>query len=593
MYPISRYSLIFCSLVLIVTAFKFYPRWEYTGSESTLSWDASGYYMYLPAIFIYQDIKKCNFKDSIIHKYQPTPDFQQAYLHEESGNYVMKYASGLALVSLPFFAIGHIWASASDVYPADGFSYPYQASIGIGLFLLSLIGIFYLRKLLLLYYQDKTVAIVLMAYVIGTNFINYAVVDQAMTHSTLFTIYTLLLWHSIRFHQKLQWKNAVFIGMLTGLATLIRPTEMISILLPLFWGVASWATLKERLAIVLNHYHMFLVAAFLFCSLLFIQPLYWKYATGDWLVYSYGDQGFNWLRPHVYNYILSYCCGWLRYTPMMLIPLIGLWVFYKNKINTVPVIGFILISFYIVTAWEIWDYGRTSGRAMIQYYPILAFPFAALIEAADQKKWYQYILYPVLVFFVYLNIWWVYHAHAGQVQSVGLSKEYYWAKIGRWTAVEEDKKLLDNKYVFRNIPPNPNVIYKNDFENDTSTQIVERDGNKQIRLNLENQFSPIFTIDQQKQFKKWIRVKATFSFANKEWDLWRQTQFIVKFYNGEQEVQANMIRIYRFIEDGESKEIYLDAKTPKSFSKISVFFWHAGSDKELWIDDLKVFTFDD
>jgi hypothetical protein len=593
MHPISRYSLIFCSLVLIVTAFKFYPRWEKTGSESTLSWDASGYYMYLPALFIYKDIRKCNFKDSILQKYRPTPDFQQAYLHEISGNYVMKYSSGLALVSIPFFAVGHLWALSSDNYPADGFSYPYKVSIGIGLFLFSLIGIFYLRKVLLRYYKDKTVAILLLLLVIGTNYINYAAVDQAMTHSTLFTIYVLLIWNSIRFYETLQWKNALAIGILTGLATLIRPTEMIAILLPLFWGISSWTTFKERMTLVLNHYHKYLVAAFLFCCVLFIQPLYWKYATGEWLVYSYGEQGFSWLRPHVYDYILSYCCGWLRYTPMMLMPIFGLWVFYKNKVNTIPVIGFILISFYLVTAWDIWDYGGTAGRAMIQYYPVLAFLFAALIEAADQKKWYQYILYPVLVFFTYLNVWWVYHAHRGQVQALELSSAYYWAKVGRWTANEEDKKLLDNKYVFRNIPKNPVLIYKNDFENDTSVQIVERDGNRQIRMNLETQYSPAFAIEHQNQFKEWIRVKAKFSCTYKEWDLWRQTQFIVKFYSGEQEIQSNMIRIYRFISDGESKEIYLDTKTPKSFTKISIFFWHAGSDKELWIDDLEVITFDD
>lgn len=592
MHPISRYVLILCVFVMTVTAFMFYPRWENRGSEATLAWDASGYYMYLPALFIYKDIKKCNFKDSILQKYQPTPDFQQAYFHEKSGNYVMKYSSGLALVSVPFFAVGHLWALTSETYAADGFSYPYQASIGIGLFLLSLIGIYFLRKVLLRFYRDKTVAILLLAYVIGTNYINYAAVDQAMTHSTLFTVYTLILWFTIRFYENLKWTDSILIGLLCGLATLIRPTDIISVLIPLFWGVMSLNGMKDRITLIKNEFAKYGLAALGFMAVVAIQPIYWKYATGEWIVYSYGEQGFSWLRPHVYDYIFSYRCGWLRYTPMMVLPFIGLWVYYKNKVNHVVVIGFILLCFYMVTAWDIWDYGGTAGRAMVQYYPILAFPFAALIEVADQKKWYQYVLYPGLIILAYLNVWWVYHAHGGQVQALELSRAYYWNKVGRWTSNEEDKKLLDNKHVYRKEPQNPLVIYQNNFDKDTFLQVADRDGNKQIRMNREIQYSPVYTINQQNQFKKWIRVKANFTCTNKEWDLWRQTQFIVKFFSGTHEIQSNMLRVHRFISDGETKEIYMDAKVPGTFTKLEILWWHADSDKELWIDNLEVVTFD-
>lgn len=592
MYPLSRYALVLCIIVLTLTAFLFYPRWENKGSESTLAWDASGYYMYLPALFIYKDIKKCGFKDSILQKYQPTPDFQQAHFHEKSGNYVMKYSSGLAVVSLPFFIIGHVWASSSDAYLADGFSYPYQASIGIGLFLLSLIGIYFLHKVLLRYYKDKTVAILLVVYVIGTNYINYAAVDQAMTHSTLFTLYVLLLWTTIKFYDNLQWKWALAIGMICGLATLIRPTEIISVALPIFWGVTSLQGLNERLYFIKTNIAKYVVAVLAFGAIVALQPIYWKYATGEWIVYSYGDQGFSWLKPHIYDCTLSYRCGWLRFTSMMVLPFVGLWIFWKHKINHLVITGFILLCFYLVTAWDVWDYGGTAGRAMVQYYPILAFPFATLIESAETKKWYQYILNPGLVFLAYLNVWWVYHAHGGQVQALELSRAYYMAKVGRWTADEEDKKLLDNKHVFRGTIQNPVIVYENNFDSDTAFTYPEKDGNKQIRLNRETQFSPLFAVENQGQFKRWIRASATFHSTNKEWDLWRQTQFIVKFYNGDKEVQANMIRVHRFIGDGETKDLYLDAKLPTTFTKMEILWWHADSDKELWIDQLKVISFD-
>lgn len=100
---ISVIALCFCFIIMIYTAFIFYPKWKQSGTEATISWDASGYYMYLPALFIYKDIKKCAFKDSILAKYSPTPDFQQAFVHTKSGNYVMKYSSGQAITMMPFF----------------------------------------------------------------------------------------------------------------------------------------------------------------------------------------------------------------------------------------------------------------------------------------------------------------------------------------------------------------------------------------------------------------------------------------------------------------------------------------------------------
>ncbi|MBK8444446.1 MAG: hypothetical protein IPL35_13975 [Sphingobacteriales bacterium] len=67
--------------MMFYIAFFFYPKWKQSRTEATLSWDVSGYYMYLPAIFIYKDLRHCAFGDDIIQKYYPSPAFEQAYLH--------------------------------------------------------------------------------------------------------------------------------------------------------------------------------------------------------------------------------------------------------------------------------------------------------------------------------------------------------------------------------------------------------------------------------------------------------------------------------------------------------------------------------
>lgn len=593
MNKLSTYSLGICYVIMLYAALLFYPKWKQARTEATLSWDVSGYYMYLPAIFIYNDIQKCAFKDSILEKYGPTPDFQQAITHEPTGNYVMKYSSGQAITMLPWFAIAHIWAKSSNQFPADGFSFPYQICIGLGMFLYALIGLFYLRKLLLNYFKDSTVAIVLPLFVAGTNYLNYACIDQAMTHSTLFVIYVFVILNTIAYHRNPSTQKAIGIGLLCGLATLIRPTDIISILIPILWEVNSVKDIKNRISFFFNKYLQTILFTIALAVVVFIQPIYWKLVTNHWIVYSYQDQGFSWLHPHIKDYLLSYRCGWLRYCPMMILPLLALIPYAFKGYNRLLICLFSILSLYIVSAWDVWDYGGTAGRAMVQYYPVLAFPFAFLIEEANKKTIFKTMLYPIILLFVYLNIWWFYNAHGGSICISESSREYYWKKVGRWHATENDTKLLDNKYAFDGVPQNVTPVYSNNFAADTSQNVFLINNNKVIRINNTLQYSLPYQFDKPSNTKKWFRFTGKFEATTKEWDMWKQAQFIVKFFDKGQEVQTNAIRLHRFLNDGEIKEIYFDAIAPKNWDKASILLWNSDGNKELYLSSLNAIMFDE
>ena len=169
----SRLVYVCCAMLMCYASFFFYPRWQHSGTEAAISWDVSGYYWYLPSIFIYNDLKHQSFKDSILNKYHPTnTEFMQG-MKLDNGNYVMKYAAGMAVMYLPFFTAAHLLAGALG-YPRDGFSPPYQFAIQFGGIFISIIGLWYLRMLLLNFYRDKVVAIVLALLVFGSNYLNYS-----------------------------------------------------------------------------------------------------------------------------------------------------------------------------------------------------------------------------------------------------------------------------------------------------------------------------------------------------------------------------------------------------------------------------------
>ena len=101
----SFFALLFC-IAFILGTHAYYPKWQMTKTEATISWDVSGYYFYLPALLIYKDLRKVEFRDSIVQQYEMSSGGYQAYDHE-SGNRVMKYSAGMSLQYLPFFAIAH------------------------------------------------------------------------------------------------------------------------------------------------------------------------------------------------------------------------------------------------------------------------------------------------------------------------------------------------------------------------------------------------------------------------------------------------------------------------------------------------------
>jgi len=582
-------------LLMLYASFDFYPKWQQANSEATISWDASGYYWYLPSFLIYHDAKHQSFKDSVLDKYHPTYDPQQIFMDSASGNYIMKYSSGMAVMELPFFTAAHVLAKPLG-YPADGFSKPYQLAIQIGGIFMALLGLWFFRKFLKLYYSDCVVALVLLILVLGTNYLNYAGIEIGMCHNWLFTIYVFLLLATHSYYLSPRPRYAIAIGLLVGLATLTRPTEIISCLIPLLWGLNSLsvAAIKERLSFLGKHWQQLLLTIVCAAAVISIQLIYWKYASGRWVVYSYQDQGFSWRHPHVYVYALSFKSGWLTYTPMMVLAFIGVIPFMKNGKNKVAILAFFALNYYIVSAWDIWWYG---GRAMVQSYPILMVPIAALIEATTRKRLLQVVLIPLMLVFVFMNVWitWAEHRNGIYVPDM-MNKNYYKAVVGRFTIKEEVWKLLDdNERIFDGIPTNKKLLYENDFEHDTSTcALPPIAGNKSLCLTKEFKYSPYYKFAYSPGRSQWMQAEATFRRPNEDWNVWDMAQFSIKYFNNGKEIKAQVIRIDRFLHNIDTKTLRIDVKTPtQPFDSVGVLFFNGEKDKTLEVDNLKVWGFDE
>lgn len=593
---ISFYTLLFVYAFLLAIAFFYYPKWTKNGTEATISWDVSGYYMYLPAIFIYNDLKQCSFRDEIIETYSPTPDFQQAFLHK-SGSWVMKYSCGQAIQFAPLFFVAHLYATYSSRYPADGFSRPYQLAVAMTSLLFMLFGLWYTRLSLLYYFSDAVTAWTIIGITLGSNYLDYAAITGSMTHNHLFAWYALLLYATIRFYERPSNRKALAIGGIIGIAALTRPTEIISCLIPLLWGINLFHknTVFNRLAMIRVHSRKYTLAIIICVAIGSLQLVYWKYATGDWIVYSYEEQGFSWLKPHLWDGMMSYRSGWLVYSPLMILSVIGL--YYTSKDNcdyslSVPLFSFLFI--YIAFAWDIWWYGGALGqRAMVQAYPVLAFAFASTISRIIHGN----LIYVAMILFasgIYINLWFTHQAHLGGLLKAGhMTKAYFWKILGRYEVEADALKLLDTTDEYIGERKEVELLYENDFsaqaESDPNSPTS---GINAIILDASQQYSSKWEVDLSATSAEWIRAQVTVSLQDKEWDTWKMTQFVLSFRRDGENIKIRMIRIQRLVNANDDTTIYFDTKFPdQGADQLIIYFWHSHSEIPLILDNLRIESF--
>ena len=121
-----------------------------------LTWDAYGYYLYLPATFIYHDLDRFQFVESqhVAHFISGTP---YQIRHLEGDRRAPSYTMGLAVLWLPFFLFAHVFALALG-FPADGLTLPYQLAIAAASVFYCAVGFWFLRKLLLRFFSETASA---------------------------------------------------------------------------------------------------------------------------------------------------------------------------------------------------------------------------------------------------------------------------------------------------------------------------------------------------------------------------------------------------------------------------------------------------
>lgn len=412
-----------------------------------LSWDVFGYYIHLPALFIYNDhgLNDLSWIHNIVEQYHTTGSLYQISSGPDN-NPIFFFLMGMSFFYAPWFFIAHLIASLTG-YPTDGFSLPYQYTIAIGALIYTTLGLIYLRKILLHFFNDTIASIVLILLVLGTNYFHFMTIKNLETANILFLMVTLVTWNTIRWHQYFKLKNLVGIAVFITLAALAKPSEILLIIVPLLWGVYNKQTLIAKWNQIITHKNQFFVAIVIVLIVALPQMLYWFNETGHFLYDSYKNPGvgLDLLSPHIIPILFSFKKGWLLYTPIMIFSLIGFYYLYKrNKSVFVPVFVYCVISFYIIASWTEWWYGASfSIRPMITLYPVLAICLGYfLMKISTGKIFTKSIISIVFALFIALNLFQTWQLWNYIIDPYRMTKNYYFAIFGKTQVNDNDRQHM-------------------------------------------------------------------------------------------------------------------------------------------------------
>lgn len=602
------YSLLvvfFLAVVIIIAKTKYYQK-------NIFAHDNFGYYLYLPATFIYHDLKFTDFKvyDELNKKYSCTPTYYQLMQSPKGGTIIRMY-TGISVLVLPAFLVGHGMALLS-AYPADGFSFPYQLAMIIFGIILSCLGLMTARKILLRFFPDKIAALTLLVLYIGTNLLFFTTLGNPIPHVYLFNLYLFLIWFTLRWHDNPEWKSGFAIAALLGLIIAIRPSDLIVVFIPLLWNVFSWETLVIKLKLFLSNWKQLLVLGIVFFLFALPQVLYWRFHAGEFIVSVYTDPGsqMRWSEPNVANVLFSFRKGWLIYSPLIVLGLIGIFISIKRH-RSFFLFSFLFMALNIYMLSCFTSLVSFGWRAFIQSYAVLLLPLAATIEfILMQKKRISWLIFVFISAFAYLNLVQTWQTGNEVIDGSRMTKAAYIKVLGKWNAQkpEELMRVKRTGFSLDTIVDTHNYRIERVVNESFENSLIENDQSRDSTISFFGKSS--FCLPFKDSFFSLYRkpvseilgsgdhfwVKANVGLFCNDTSAARNGILVITIETKGKDMKYRGISLNmqgKQFEVGKWNELTFDYISPEFMpddAELKIYFWNKGASK-LWIDEAKVYLY--
>jgi hypothetical protein len=393
--------------LLLFLTFNIHSKSDIFNYHSEIWGDKAGYYVYLPAAFIY------SFDASRFPSGIDSLTGNGFKLDPASKKVFTKYTCGVALMMSPFFLVTHELTGILDA-PADGFSLPYHRMINIAAVVYLMFGLILWYRFLRNYYP-RTVSLWVITFLfLGTNLYYYAVAETGMSHVYSFFLLSLYLFSSRRLfssqNRSTPW--TLITALAAAMIVVVKPVNIIFLPVALFLDTPSGSDLRNR-SLLLFQWKTMLLAVLVVLIILLPQAIYWYHTYGRLMVYTYAGEGFvNLARPRVLEYLFSTNNGLLLYNPILLFGFTGLvMMLARRRSNGWILLVMLVVILYLFSSWWSWHFGCGYGnRSFTEYIALLALPFGYLVNVIrnDPRRGRRYLFFFLVGLLIFVNLKMIY-----------------------------------------------------------------------------------------------------------------------------------------------------------------------------------------
>lgn len=435
-----KYPLLFVGFFLIVLTQRFLNE-KQRGLMNSVTSDGLGYYCYLPAAVIYHDFSY-SFYDKPENKINP---FYRPSLNEHNGRGVNKYYCGTSICLLPFFLFGILISliAGTDI---NGYTDTFLMLVSIASIIYYLLSVFLISKVAKFFNISEKVSLgASLVFFFGTNLFHYTIQEPSMSHVYSFFAVSLFLFSFVRLINNTSIKNLAFLGLSLALVVLIRPVNLVVI----FFTPFFFANFKEYLSFIKSLFicHLKGLIYFIFAVVFVssIQLIFYYFQTGDFFVFSYEGETFNFAKPEFINVLFSYKKGLIFYVPILFLVII-VFLFTKAYWYKKIVFGITFIIFlYITSSWWCWWYGEgLSIRPIVDILPLFVIVSVLMYNKLSVIK--RKILVFVTLPFLFMSQLTAYQYSNFLLSRDDMNEEKYWDAFLKTDLIEvlnkKEKRIL-------------------------------------------------------------------------------------------------------------------------------------------------------
>jgi len=391
-------------------------------SGQSISSDGVGYYDYLPSLFIHHDLYRLS-----DHQDQSRIDKLSSYV-EYKDKKVNKYPIGTALLQSPFFMVNYLAVKGQNT-TLSGYEKSFHRVITLSNWFYLFLGLYFFKRFLLSFEANKnTILITQLLLVFATPILHYANEEASFSHVYSFFALTAFLYFIRLFFQHHKWKHFFWSAFFISLIVLLRQINIL-VLLALPFIAGNFEHLKSTFTLIFRKWFNLILALLIACSVISIQLFAWYAQTGEWIIYSYQGEGFNFLDPAFIDILFSYKKGLFVYTPVLFLSIVGFFIWtirQQNYYYLTTWVFFFTVLTYVLSSWWSWYYGSSFGlRAYIDFYALLFFPLPFFIAHLEHLI-ARFMIIGLGIVFTAVNFIQVYQYNAYILHWDSMNKEKYW-----------------------------------------------------------------------------------------------------------------------------------------------------------------------